>query len=219
MIYVTLSCSSVYQGGSKYIECSQTNAWKWRTEQEKKNLLLTVKAVDGNSVIDKIYVYLSSQRSERQPFYRNLHNTIVRSIETAWNNYLMSIMVALIKPFKNILKLRGPNELFDFCIKHQVAVSENNKCWINLLNPFTKAQKNFQYMCYYRLRTEMRFLEKTSLCNYNNLNRLTETEKWYLVQLKCFCARSVYLRRASLWEVLSQPRSSTCYFVIVKRTI
>ena len=39
----------------------------------------------------------------------------------------MSIMVALIKPFKNILKLRGPNELFDFCIKHQVAVSENNK--------------------------------------------------------------------------------------------
>ena len=29
----------------------------------KKNLLLTVRAVDGNSVIDEIYVYLSSQRS------------------------------------------------------------------------------------------------------------------------------------------------------------
>ena len=30
----------------------------------KKNLLLTVRAVDGNSVIDEIYVYLSFQRSE-----------------------------------------------------------------------------------------------------------------------------------------------------------
>ena len=157
----------------------------------KKNLVLTVRAVDGNSVIDEIYVYMSFQRSERQPFYRNLHNTMVQSIETAWNNYPMSIMVALIKPFKNTLKLGGTIELLYFCIKHQVAVSENNKCWINLLDPFTKAQKNFQYMWYYRLRTEMRFLEKTPLCNYNNLNRLTETEKWYLVQLKCFCARSV----------------------------
>ena len=40
----------------------------------------------------------------------------------------MSIMVALIKPFKNILKLGGTIELFYFCIKHQVAVCENNKC-------------------------------------------------------------------------------------------
>ena len=30
----------------------------------KKNLLLTVREVDGNSVIDEIYVYLSFQRSE-----------------------------------------------------------------------------------------------------------------------------------------------------------
>ena len=30
----------------------------------KKNLVLTVRAVDGNSVIDEIYVYLSFQRSE-----------------------------------------------------------------------------------------------------------------------------------------------------------
>ena len=30
----------------------------------KKNLLLTERAVDGNSVIDEIYVYLSFQRSE-----------------------------------------------------------------------------------------------------------------------------------------------------------
>ena len=32
--------------------------------RKKKNLLLTVRAVDGNSVIDEIYVYLSFQRSE-----------------------------------------------------------------------------------------------------------------------------------------------------------
>lgn len=30
----------------------------------KKNLLLTVREVDGNSVIDEIYVYLPFQRSE-----------------------------------------------------------------------------------------------------------------------------------------------------------